>query len=227
MPREHVRGGRRAPIEGHVPVEHRWLGLDRRTFPLAAVVLAIVAVFLVVLPAIDDAVAWDDEIEAGDVLTLGQGITFVPPVGWQLVDGIRVGGEPIVGVSAASTTAAIGNGGVAVQVVRSGFDGTPDELLDQENRLRERSDAEPNRSFAVTGPRSTITTRSGLAGVSEAYTSAAGEGRMLAFTLLAGDAGTTPTGIIVTIDGTAEQYAAQSEAIAALVDSLSYQGAGS
>src|SRR6218665_2596803 len=71
-----------APIEGHVPVEHRFLGLDRRTTPLALVLVAIAAVFLVVVPSIDRAVGWDDAIEAGDVIDLGDGVTFVPPEGW-------------------------------------------------------------------------------------------------------------------------------------------------
>lgn len=189
------------PIDGHVPVEHRFLGLDRRTIPLTLFVLAVMVVFMVVVPAIDRAVGWDDEIIAGDVIDLGQGLTFVPAVGWELTSGTRTTDAPVTGVGGPETRASIGNGGVVVQVDRSGFDGTADELLDRVNQLRTTSDAEPNRSFKVTGPRTTVTTASGLTGVSEAYTSANGEGRMLAFTLDAGSGRDTPTGIIVTVDG--------------------------
>lgn len=214
------------PIPGHVPVEHRFLGLDRRTIPLAVVVLAIMAVFLWVFPAIDKAVGWDDETKAGDVLDLGLGVTVTPPVGWELVNGIRVGQAPISGVSSQEATAQFGNGGVTVSVDRSGFDGTADELLDQVNRLRDRSDSEPNRSFKVTGPRRSVTTASGLTGVSESYTSATGEGRMLAFTFPA-DSPAKGNGLIITIDGAADQYAAEAEAIDALVASLAVEGGAS
>lgn len=215
------------PVDGHVPVEHRWLGLDRRTIPLTLFVLAVMIVYTVVLPAIDNAVGWDDETAAGDVIDLGEGVTFVPPVGWELTDGFRVGDEPLSGVPASGATAALGNGGVRVVAQRSGFDGTPDELLDQLNRIRSRSDAAPNRAFKVTGPRGTVTTASGISGVSEAYTSASGEGRMLAFTLGAGDAGGTPTGVVVTVDATANEYATQSAAIDALIASIAYEEAAS
>lgn len=204
---------------GHVPVEHRWLGLDRRTIPLALVVLGVMLVFMVAIPVVNDVVGWDDETRAGDVLNLGQGVTFVPPVGWELTSGIRVGDEPVSGITG-DGAASIGTGGVQVTVNRGNFDGTPDELLDQVNRLRTASDADENRSFKVTGPRATVTTASGLTGVSEAYTSANGEGRVLAFTLDAGKGATTPTGVTITIDATDTAYADQSAALDALIDSL-------
>lgn len=214
----------RPTVDGHVPVEHRWLGLDRRTIPLAAVVVGLMLVFMVVLPAVNDAVGWDDETAAGDVIDLGSGVTFVPPVGWELTEGIRVGDEPSTGV-VGDGSAAIGDGGVSVQVTKSSFDGTADELLDQVNRLRTTSNAEPNRSFKLTGPRKTVTTASGITGVSEAYTSATGEGRILAFTFDAVGAGgeTTPTGVAITIDGDDQAYATRADELNALIDSLTFE----
>lgn len=211
------------PIDGHVPVEHRFLGLDRRTIPLTLFVLAVMILFIVVVPAIDRAVGWDDEIRAGDVIDLGDGLTFVPAVGWELTSGTRVADAPVSGVGGPETRASVGNGGVTVQVDRSGFDGTADELLDRVNQLRTKSDAEPNRSFKVTGPRSTVTTASGITGVSEAYTSANGEGRMLAFTLDAGKTSGTPTGVLVVVDGAGDGYAAQADAIDALIASIAFE----
>jgi len=207
----------------HVPVEHRWLGLDRRTIPLALVVLGLMLVFMVVIPVINDyAVDWDDETAAGDVLDLGNGVTVVPPTGWDLTSGIRVDGEPVSGISG-DGSASIGSNGVFIDVTRANFDGTPDELLDQVNRLRTKSNASGNQAFKVTGPRTTVTTAAGLTGVSEAYTSASGEGRVLALTLAAGDDGTTPTGVTITVDATDSAYAGQSAAIDALVDSLAFE----
>jgi hypothetical protein len=154
---------------------------------------------------------------------MGSGVTFVPPVGWELTDGARTDDEPRSGLGAGDVTAALGNGGVVVQVRRGAFDGSADELLDQLNRLRSTSDAEPNRAFKVTGPRRTVTTATGITGVEESYTSAGGEGRILAFTLDAGEDGSTPTGVMVEIDGNHDAYAAQATEIADLIDTLQYE----
>jgi len=214
--------GASPPGSLHVPVEHRWLGLDRRTIPLAAVVVGLMLVFLVVVPAVNDAVGWDDQTQAGDVLDLGKGVTLVPPAGWELTDGFRVGDEPTTGI-VGDGSAAISDGGVAVTVERSDYDGTADRLLDQVNRLRTTSDAAPNRAFKLTGTRTTITTASGITGVAEAYTSTAGEGRILAFTLDAGAGRATPTGVTITIDADDQAYATRADDLDAMIDSLSFE----
>lgn len=41
------------------------------------------------LPALNAAIPWHNEIQAGDVLDLGRGTTAVPPPGWQLEDGTQ------------------------------------------------------------------------------------------------------------------------------------------
>jgi hypothetical protein len=202
------------------------LGLDRRTIPLALVVLAIMAVYMVVVPAIDRRVGWDDPVQAGDVIDLGNAVTFVPPSGWNLSSGIRTNDEPTGGASN-EQTAVVANGGVVVQVQQSGFKGSAGALLDQVDRLRTTSEAEPNRAFKVTGPRTTVTTASGITGVSQAYTSATGEGRIIAFTLDGGPDGKTPVGVTVTIDGSDTSFAEQAAAIEDLVASIQHEEAGS
>jgi hypothetical protein len=72
-----------------VPVEHRFLGLDRRTFPLAGAALAVWLLWAVIVPAIDDAVPWRDTVRPGDVLQLTDGVTMVPVPGWGLQSGLR------------------------------------------------------------------------------------------------------------------------------------------
>ena len=49
-----------------VPVEHRFLGLDRRTFPFALVAVAVWFVWTVLAPWVDERVAWNDPIRAGE-----------------------------------------------------------------------------------------------------------------------------------------------------------------
>jgi hypothetical protein len=121
------------PSVPSVPVEHRLLGLDRRQLPLALGILAVILVMTVVLPAIEHAVSWDDPVRAGDVIDMGSGIRFVPPVGWQLEQGARVGDEPGTGVTGAQIEALLVDGGVQVAVEASSFDGDADALLDQVN----------------------------------------------------------------------------------------------
>ena len=49
-----------------VPVEHRWLGLDRRSIPFALVAFAVLALWAWALPWVDARVAWDDTTRAGE-----------------------------------------------------------------------------------------------------------------------------------------------------------------
>lgn len=213
--------GSSPPTAVAVPVEHRLLGLDRRQLPLALVVLAVILVMVVVVPAIDDAVPWDDPVRAGDVIDMGSGITFVPPVGWQLEGGIRVGDEPATGVSGARISAALVEGGVQLAVEASRFDGDADALLDQVNRLRDDSGARDDEGFHVTGPRRSTTTDSGLTGVTETVSAAAGDATVAAFAI---DTESGTVGLTVTVDAAPDQYGEHAGDIAALLASISVEG---
>ncbi|GAA2648828.1 hypothetical protein [Paractinoplanes durhamensis] len=68
-------------VNDWVPVEHRWFGLDRRTFRPALISLAVALVLIYGWPALNKAIPWHNEITAGQVLDLGGGATAVPPVG--------------------------------------------------------------------------------------------------------------------------------------------------
>lgn len=83
-----------------VPVDQRWLGLDKRGVPYAVVAVALIFVLHWVVPAVDSATDWDNPTVAGDALDLGSGIRMTPPVGWQLEEGIRLGEEPLIPVRA-------------------------------------------------------------------------------------------------------------------------------
>lgn len=201
----------------HVPIEQRWLGLDKRAFPYAIVMVGVIALMAYIVPAINSAIDWTDQTQPGDVIDLGDGLTITPPVGWLLEDGIRTTGNPVVPVDPTNASAVLANDGVTIAVTASGWEGTTNELLDQYNTLRDRSNSEENKLFRVTGPRSSVTTASGVVGVSETFTSATGDGKAYAFAL---DVGGRPIGVIITVDASADSLATVGDAIEATVSSL-------
>ena len=200
----------------YVPVEDRWLGLDKRAIPYAVVMIALIGLMTYVLPAINDAVDWDDEIRAGDVIDLGEGLTITPPVGWLLEDGVRVSDDLATPVDPESARAALASGGVSVSVGTSGWDGTADDLLDQSNKLRDDSDADEDKLFKVTGPRDTVTTSSNVTGVREPFTSASGSGEIFAFAV----PGDEPIGVVITVTGSGDNLGGYDDAIDNMVSSL-------
>lgn len=201
-----------APREGFVPVERRFLGLDKRTILPAIAVLLLAMVFGGVLPAINSAVSFDQEVKAGDVITLGRGITFVPAVGWGIEKGTLTSDQPISG--AASPTATVVNGGVDFTVRTGPFRGTPDELLTIINRTTKR--IKKNSGFHVTSRRATVTTDQGEKGVAEGYTSTDNEGAMFAIVFGA-------TGVQVTAIGPQGAVKRNLRGVARMAASITYR----
>ena len=197
-----------------VPVDQRWLGMDKRGLPYALVALGLIALLTRIVPAINDAVAWDDPVEAGDVLDLGAGITLTPPVGWQVEDGVLTSSSGPVPVSSSSATALVVDGTTSISVTNGSWDGTPDELLDQKERI-EANDPLDDRPFEVAGSRSTFSTASGIVGVSEPFTSAAGSGTNYAFVVEDADGGSIGT-VITVVDASETPTSSTDEALAAV-----------
>ncbi len=161
-----------------VPVEHRLLGLDRRTFAAGFSALAIALALIYGSQALNAAIPWHNEIQAGQVLDLGGGATAVPPVGWQLERGTLMGGA---GASATSLDVLLASGGATIQMDGASFDGNADAFLDQV----ERSEGdEPG----VTGARGSVTTDAGLVGVVESSTGPSGDSIDVAFKMATGTA---------------------------------------
>ncbi len=204
--------------DAHVPIEQRWLGLDKRALPSAAVMVFFIALMAYVAPAVNSAVGWTDETRPGDVIDLGDGLTITPPSGWLLQAGIRTSENPAVPVSPSNASAAFTSDGVTVTVAASGWTGDANELLDQYNRLRDRSDADDDRLFQVTAPRSSVTTDNGLMGVTETFTSATGDGRVYAFAV---DVAGRPTGVVITVDASSDNLASVHDEVDRAVSSLS------
>ncbi|WP_328471357.1 hypothetical protein OHA21_07025 [Actinoplanes sp. NBC_00393] len=207
-------GGRHVAVDNWVPVERRWLGLDKRTLLPGLVVFAIAILLRSIIPSIDQATPVDDVIEAGDRLNLDNGLTIAPPVGWELVDGILVGADTVQ-PGAGSASASMVQGGVQAQIAVSSFAGDAGALLDQVNRNDSRSDSRPG--FTVSAEPTAITTVGGITGAVEGYTSAAGDGLLAAFTFPDG------RGMAVEVAGTSEQLAARTSQIDAMLRSVTLE----
>ncbi|UOX88022.1 hypothetical protein MUY14_41020 [Amycolatopsis sp. FBCC-B4732] len=160
------------PPRGWVPVEHRFAGLDRRTFAPALLVLGIALLLGYGLPALNAAIPWHNEVRAGDVLNLGAGATAVPPVGWQLESGTLTG--TAAPASATTLQVALATGGASIDLRGAPFTGSADAFLDQV----ERSEGD---APGVDGARGTVTTAAGLTGVARAGTGPVGDALDVAF----------------------------------------------
>jgi hypothetical protein len=160
-----------------VSVERRWLGLDRRTIPPALVVLALGILIAKVIPAIERAIPYDDQVVAGDVIGVENGVTFVPPTGWGITEGRRVGDEPRGGAFTPSAT--VEDGDAAFRVTASPFRGDSNALLDQLDELDEK--LKDDRGLHTTGPAHAVATGSGIDGVLKRYSGTNTDGLLAAF----------------------------------------------
>lgn len=146
------------PGDRWVPVDRRWLGIDRRTITPALLVFVLATLMAVVVPAIDELTSYDDEVLAGDVIQLDEGITFVPPVGWGITSGVRASDRPRSG--SYPEVATVVDGDVAVRVRTVTFDGDADALFEQM-----RGSVRLRNAFEVIGEPETVMTASGERGV--------------------------------------------------------------
>jgi hypothetical protein len=195
-----------------VPVEHRLLGLDRRSFPYALFVVGVFLLATVLIPRINDAIDWDDPVQAGDQLALGDTLVFTPTVGWEIESGQRVG-EGTVGKTGEATVV---NDGVTFDVVADSFDGTPTELLDQIEKVTSATD---DPSFKVDGEPATVTTPAGDVGVIQSYSSLNGDGLVAAFVI-------DGTGLKITAYGPPAQMNAAAEDIDDMIASIATTDGG-
>ena len=155
-----------------VPVEHRVLGLDRRTFPFAITALVVYLLWAYLVPAIDDAVPWTDETRPGDVLQVTPDLTLVPPVGWGVQSGLRTTDR--TAAASAPPPVVLTKDGVLFRIDPGQWNGSPAELLAQITTITTTTAAA--EGFHVTSGASTFVTRDGLTGVLETYAAERTEG---------------------------------------------------
>jgi hypothetical protein len=165
------------PRREWIPVEHRLLGLDRRTFKPALIALVIGLVLIYGLQGLNAAIPWRNEIRAGQVLDLGSGATAVPPVGWQLESGTLTGGA---GAVATSLEILLASGGAKIEIVGTTYEGSAAAFLDQVGRSQ-------GDSARVSSGQGTVTTDAGLVGVVKSQTGPSGDGIDVAFKMALGD----------------------------------------
>lgn len=193
-------------VETWVPVERRFLGLDRRTLPAGLAVAALILLWAVVMPAVNRVAPADyPRIRAGDRLDLGGGVTIAPPVGWRLVEGFVVGSTR----SPASGDAEIAGAGVVASVQVASFGGDAEALLDKV--------AAEDPGFTVTGGRTTVDAQGGITGLVEDYSSGSGEGLVAAYVF-------DGVGLTVVVDAASGQLAVHAAEVTAMLRSV---GAGS
>ena len=165
-----------------VPVDRRWHGIDRRTIVPGVIAIVLIIFLSGVLPAVDSAIEYDRQIEAGDVIDLGSGITFVPAVGWGFPKGLLVSDQSVSGAEEVThLSAELENGAIQLSATTGPFDGTPDELLAQIDKLNEVYKGIDNSK--LTGDPGTITTSTGYTGVGQAFAGVNVEGIIAAFVI--------------------------------------------
>ena len=153
-----------------------------------------------VLPAIDGAVGYDDEVVAGDVLDLARGeLTLVPAPGWNVEEGVRVGRTR--STTTAQSTTVLSDGDVRLTVTVAPFKGTPAALLARIDEINERFD--DARGLGVAGKRFTIRTDAGAVGVAETFTRLKRQGTLAAFVVPVdnGRRSSEPTGVQILVAG--------------------------
>jgi hypothetical protein len=196
-------------VSGRIPVEHRFLGLDRRTIPLAAVALAVWLLWVVVVPAIDDAVPWRDVTRPGDVLQVTPTVTMTPAVGWGVQSGLRTTDRTAGGEN--SEDVVLVDGGVTFQVTSGPWTGTPAELLNQVTLIT--GTVVGTQNFRITQGATTIRTTDGDVGVLESFATPRVEG-LVAALVYGGD------GLQIQAVGTPEQLAAHAGDVQRMISSI-------
>jgi hypothetical protein len=202
-----------SPRSGHrVPVEHRLLGLDRRTFPYAIALIVVWLLWVVIVPAVDDAVPWQDTTRPGDVFQVTDTVTLTPAVGWGVQEGLRTT-DRTAGGDISDNLVLVTNG-VAMQATSGPWSGTPEELLAGGLQL---DNAVIGDGFRPTSAVNTIRTGDGDVGVSESFATPTVEGLVAALVF-------DGTGLQIQVTGTPEQLAAHAEDIDRMISSISDEG---
>jgi hypothetical protein len=201
----------------------RSAGFDRRTVGPALLVLALAALMSVVLPSIDKATSYREQVDDGDVAEIADGLTLVPASGWDLATGALVGHtRSPVGTTA---TTEVVDGSVELQVQTAPFDGAPSALLTRVNEI----DADLERlqgSAVATTRRYAVRTRQGAVGVAEDFVGVHKQGTIVAFVFrsrgqVTGSQGeATGEGVVVVVAGPKASISRRRDDIVAMIRSI-------
>ena len=192
------------------------LGLDRRTVPFAVAALAVWLLWVVVVPAVDDAVPWRDVTRPGDVFQVTSTVTMTPAVGWGVQSGLRTTDRTASGVN--SDDVALVADGVAFRITSGPWTGTPGGLLDQITVIT--GSALRGDSFRLTRGTTTIRTDQGDIGVLVGFATPRVEGLIAALVY-------DDEGLQIQAVGAPEQLDAHADEISRMIASIHQNGNGS
>jgi hypothetical protein len=201
----------------------RSAGIERRTVGPALLVLALAVLMSVVLPSIDSATSYRDQIDKGDVAEIADGLTLVPATGWDLATGALVGHtRSPVGTTA---TTEVVDGSVELQVETAPFDGTPSALLTRVNKIDDDLERLQG-SAATTTSRYAVRTEQGAVGVAEDFVGVHKQGTTVAFVFRSSGQSTssqgeaTREGVVVVASGPKGPISRQREDIVDMIRSI-------
>ena len=195
-----MSGGNTATgAHNNVPVEHRWLGMDRRLLPPTLAVLAVVLLWAVITPWVAGLLSYDVEVEPGTTIDVGS-ISFTPTPGWEIV-------------SQSESAVELHNAAVTVKITQGTFSGDDLSVL-----LAAVNDLEDIAAFV--GPQNSITTDSGLVGLTESFENSSRHGLVAVF---AQDG----AGIEVVVEGPIPNATTFGTEIDAMISSIRFQEVGS
>ncbi|HTU16039.1 MAG TPA: hypothetical protein VMF31_12665 [Solirubrobacterales bacterium] len=196
---------------GRVPVEHRFLGLDKRTFLPALIVVGIFVFWAVLVPAVNKQLEYGQTTRAGDVFQLAPGLTMDAQQGWGVESGLLV--TDTTRSNAPGGTVSLDNGGVTLEVMPGQFSGTPEELLPHIEKVT--VPATEGKSVHFEGDVESFKSSQGDSGVAQGFTTLAGEGLVIAMVF-------GHTGLQVVASGPEAALRGKADEIEQMIDSISY-----
>ncbi len=195
-----------------VPVEHRWLGLDRRSVPYALVAFAVIALWAWVAPWVSSQVAWDDPVRAGQAIQVTDDVTMSAAPGWGVVKGLRTTDRTRSGAKAADQVVLVKDG-VVLSILPGPFSGSVTRLLSQAERITGAG----TEGYHVSGDVRDVATSSGLHGVAQDFSAPRNVGTVTTFVV--GD-----NGIEIQVAGPEAQVTALADETRTMIDSLARSG---
>lgn len=200
--------------DDRVPVEHRLLGIDRRSLPYAGVAFAVIALWAWVLPWVNAQVAWDDTVRAGELIQVTDDVTMTAASGWGILSGLRAIDETRSGQKSIEQVVLVKDG-VAFTTLQGPFDGDAKTLLNSAERI-----TATGGSFHTSNDVRNVTTASGIRGVAQDFASGRNVGTITTFVV-------NGVGIEIQVVGPEAQLAALSEETDAMIASLARGEGGS
>jgi hypothetical protein len=188
----------------HVPVEHRWAGLDRRTLVPAISVLLVALLWACVLPAVNAAVPPHQPVRPGTVLAAGRGVCFTPAVGWQILSGL-VASDAGQGLPQAQA-AQVAQGATILTIFSLKWAGTLPALLGRVIQVN-------SRTAEFGGAQTSVMTDQGVTGISEPFATGSGPGLVSVFLR-------NGTGVIAAATSSAQDAGNAQPAVGQMISSI-------